>query len=959
MTTAQLVDKKTGYTVTFPITQDSKAIFDFSATESLPDGQYTFQLNAKNEKSIFMDVPLSQAIKIDTIKPTVSIVPSNGTLLNDSQISIELKFNEGITMDLAKIDSVDVKDKLTTLDNQIFQGEVNLSDGNKRLDVSATDFAGNKLEAFSFFVIDAQPTQISLASPRYGTASSYTFDLAVETDNDAVCRYSMDNDYEFDYMEQFAETGKTLHKTANFNKIKDGDTTTHKLNVKCEDSRFGLSTAAFSINVDKTSPQIKTAFAFPNPVTEIPSNTTLKIETSEPTICRYSTASSQFGSMEGKFDDYDRPIFKTINTKMINFANQGDYVYYVACINKAELGTETEQISITVDLSIPISVTSHTPEYFNSTEATLAVLTTKRSQCKYSETDPEVTDGQLFGPSGYSHTKDLILAAGTHTFYVICRDQYLQQFSDVLRIKFTIDLTPPIILNVNDSSTIPDKPEFTWQKDSLQVKWNSIENESKLGYHLYSLIDSSISNTTIDWTTSYTNNQWVLVTKTNDSRLNLINGNRYFFRVKAFNAGGLGSDIMESDGITIDTSLKPTNCTNGIIDESESDVDCGARCQLCDLGKKCISDLDCRTNFCSNSACTTPTCNDNAKNQEEGDIDCGGPCGKCPDLKTCNADQDCLSNFCSIGLCKVRESCFDGEFSLAESDVDCGGPCTTKCSEGMACERKEDCAADLECSSSKCRHCVENDSNCNGIPDQQETADIDTDGDGIPNDWEIKNGLDPNNPSDANQDKDEDSLTNSEEFANGTDPNNKDSDNDGFTDKEEIDKGTDPNDPEDFPKSRTGLYLIFGLVILIAGAGYLAYMIISRRHEEFELQKPRQMQRMAPMQRQQPQQKIKPQSMQKEISLKSKEEIRKVQEQREKEKHNLFKTFEGKEKEEHEKQVQSSTQKEKPEEKDVDDESSKGWIEIRKKPQRKVKKSKKAKEPKEDVFSKLKEMANK
>jgi Bacterial TSP3 repeat len=48
----------------------------------------------------------------------------------------------------------------------------------------------------------------------------------------------------------------------------------------------------------------------------------------------------------------------------------------------------------------------------------------------------------------------------------------------------------------------------------------------------------------------------------------------------------------------------------------------------------------------------------------------------------------------------------------------------------------------------------------------------DTDGDGIPNGYELSHGLDPLNPVDANADNDGDGLSNLQEYLAGTDPNN-------------------------------------------------------------------------------------------------------------------------------------------------------------------------------------------
>src|SRR4051794_4450140 len=52
----------------------------------------------------------------------------------------------------------------------------------------------------------------------------------------------------------------------------------------------------------------------------------------------------------------------------------------------------------------------------------------------------------------------------------------------------------------------------------------------------------------------------------------------------------------------------------------------------------------------------------------------------------------------------------------------------------------------------------------------------DTDGDGMPDDYEIAHGFDPNNPIDAQEDTDRDGLTNLQEFQRGTDPRNADTD---------------------------------------------------------------------------------------------------------------------------------------------------------------------------------------
>ena len=97
----------------------------------------------------------------------------------------------------------------------------------------------------------------------------------------------------------------------------------------------------------------------------------------------------------------------------------------------------------------------------------------------------------------------------------------------------------------------------------------------------------------------------------------------------------------------------------------------------------------------------------------------------------------------------------------------------------------------------------------------------DRDGDGIPDDVEIRLGLDPNNPADALLDPDGDGLNNRDEVKAGTEilnpdtdgdglsdgdevnkfrtnPLVKDTDGDGVPDKIEIDTGSDPNNANSF-----------------------------------------------------------------------------------------------------------------------------------------------------------------
>jgi len=76
----------------------------------------------------------------------------------------------------------------------------------------------------------------------------------------------------------------------------------------------------------------------------------------------------------------------------------------------------------------------------------------------------------------------------------------------------------------------------------------------------------------------------------------------------------------------------------------------------------------------------------------------------------------------------------------------------------------------------------------------------DSDGDGMPDDYETDNGLD-DGTDDASEDADGDGLTNSEEYAQGTSPQLTDSDGDGHSDFNEVAESTNPLDPSSYPGS--------------------------------------------------------------------------------------------------------------------------------------------------------------
>lgn len=97
----------------------------------------------------------------------------------------------------------------------------------------------------------------------------------------------------------------------------------------------------------------------------------------------------------------------------------------------------------------------------------------------------------------------------------------------------------------------------------------------------------------------------------------------------------------------------PPQCSNGLRDGDESDVDCGGSCSLhCADGLRCGSKLDCVTGVCSFGVCQAASCTDGIRNGTETDLDCGGGCmQRCDEGLQCLVNSDCESDSCDVGLC--------------------------------------------------------------------------------------------------------------------------------------------------------------------------------------------------------------------------------------------------------------------------------------------------------------------
>jgi len=152
-------------------------------------------------------------------------------------------------------------------------------------------------------------------------------------------------------------------------------------------------------------------------------------------------------------------------------------------------------------------------------------------------------------------------------------------------------------------------------------------------------------------------------------------------------------------------------CDDGLRNQDELGVDCGGRCALpCPAGSACAAAAECMSGVCGSGSCTlasdtqccqAPSCSDGVLNGSEADRDCGSSdvlCARCDPGRSCEEDAQCASGVCESGRCCGGTA---GDCTRCAERLSPTLDCATAPPGGAA-----NCAAFLQCLSNSASVCT-------------------------------------------------------------------------------------------------------------------------------------------------------------------------------------------------------------------------------------------------------------
>ncbi len=635
-----------------------------------------------------------------------------------------------------------------------------------------------------------------------------------------------------------------------------------KVYVKCINLDGEVSPEQkMNLEYDPSAPKIKEAFADPQVVLE-ETSTSLHVLTDDKSLCRFSdnsegTGSFDYSSMEYSFPGTDNNTLETNHLQTFFISQVGEdgkksYNLFVQCRNGAEDVSDLKEINFQVDyfsLGYILPGSLRPQGYVTSKNPQLILSTSKNAECEFrggslnqvnlSELEEFIP---LVGEGSRDHSYSLQgLSDGYYQYPIRC---VMNDHLSEAEINFKVDTQAPIISKVEEGnfscgSEILKVMAHTTEENisgyyyeiydlgDQSAYLNKLENETLQRYLQSSVLTGNLSKSSAITKISVQSNEASTGTKilvingssgadlpleVSTNTLNL--SHKYSVRLQGVDAAGNWGEFKESDGIYV----VDNNYTSCRIDTAVPKVvlgvnsSCGLASPLVEIN--CIDETGCRDlkyglSLESNSCQANLTYN-----------------GK-------KIPVDRKSWLCYFASDYVGNNVSGKELiDLPDSD---GDGILNSC---------DNCSSTKPGAIVDVRGCSNTDLQ---IKENSTLSVLDTDGDGLPDNWENKydaaNCLfdysladsDDNNKNDARDDYDDDGYTNHQEYLYSTNPCSA---NDkplfgGTVLPEPIKNDTSikplPLIPTPVTSSPTEgnifswVLLVIGLILTLGGGGYLVY----------------------------------------------------------------------------------------------------------------------------------------
>ncbi len=686
-------------------------VFIYKPEEDLEEGFYTVKARAKDMEGtlgptirldfLFQIPPL----EINLIEPTLGVsqvTPFNFIISTDRWATCKYAF---LDISYEKMSSA-----FTTTDN-LLHSKTDFSTTGRVYIKCKDEF--DKITSKTFILaVDSSPPNIIYKHADDVTQFPIETTLIVRTDDETVCKYHMDPDVDYSYMNPFPnydESKENSYKTEHKQILDSNHLVDYEVNtvyIMCKNKAELLSTKeSTDIDVDTSrSPLIKI-----NAPKRYISDTTplFDVTTNKDSICRLANNSAMNYAITigGIGREHTRELTYTLSP--------GTYTYYVECIFAVE-GTQQSSVTFTIDDSPP------SMNYVDIID--------------YNGTGKVYKDDELCAKWKAEDNESTISSYAYYIFWDKSTDELIERGTK------SPDSDDEYCVDVDLSDS--EKYYFTVSAKNVVGLWSSNKTSDSIEVDR-SLVPVGCANGKKDG--DETDIDCGGDCDCCDNKKSCL----------------LDSDCCDNYCNASNKCAEP-ECDDGVKNGQETDVDCGGNCKFkCDVGDFCSEDDDCKTDNCDSStgkcSAVLDTCENNRLDTYETDTDCGGPCPACGIGKSCNKDSDCIpAAKCENGKCKIDS---DGDGIIDDKDN-----CPAKANEDQS-DIDNDNLGD-ECDS---------DSDNDGLPDSFEqqyfgcitcaNTNDDPDKDGLTNKEENDHNTNP-----TKIDTDGDGYNDKEELDKGTDP---------------------------------------------------------------------------------------------------------------------------------------------------------------------------------------------